>query len=240
MSLSSLITKQWGRSLVGLLLVMSAWQTPIAKAQAYKALGQDYLCYQKQDLYFYKYNRWYADEFPLKVYIPPVPQAYGAKNQAMYIPLVQEAFLNWSKAFPFLRFQWVNNPKLAQIKVQWQEKYPESENTWGKAAYPSPYMHPKKHKIQHTSTLYLAIKAQNGTALAPGEALFSAEELQAIATHEVGHALGLGHSGYADDLMYHAMYARFDGTWQISPRDLASVQRLYDLPEDLEISPCNG
>lgn len=101
--------------------------------------GQDYLCYEKHDLHFYQNYRWFAAEMPLKVYIPPVNKAWGAKNLAMYTPLVQQAFLNWSKAVPKLRFQWVNNPKQAQIQVLWQEKYPESEVTWGWVAYPTPY-----------------------------------------------------------------------------------------------------
>lgn len=205
------------------------------------APSDDYLCAWKVDLKFFKYYHWYAYEFPLRVYIPPVPESLGAANPELYPRLVQQAFMNWNTVLPLLKFVWIQEPRKAQIQVQWQEKFPESETTWGRATLPIPYLS-KEHKprIRHKSVLYLALKAQDGTGLMPGEAQFSADEFLAIATHEAGHALGLLHSNIPDDLMYHAMFAHFDGKREISQRDRASIERLYSLPEKLEISPCNG
>lgn len=203
--------------------------------------GDDYLCTWKADLKFFKYYHWYAYEFPLRVYIPPIPPFFAVSHPERYLQQVQQAFLNWSAVLPLLRFVWVQDPRQAQIQVQWQEKFPESESTWGRAALPTPYLSKeKKPRIRHKSTLFLALKAQNGTGFMPGETQFSPEEFLAIATHEAGHALGLLHSNAPDDLMYHALFAHFDGKWEISQRDKASIIRLYSLPEELEISPCNG
>jgi predicted Zn-dependent protease len=205
------------------------------------APGEDYLCQWKGDLQFYRYYHWYRHEFPLKVYIPPVPEQWVSSHENNYPQLVQEAFLNWAEVYPELTFNWTQKPAEAQIQIVWQEHFPESEKTWGRAALPTPFIRKgAPARINHKSTLFLALKAQPGSALTPGKVLFSGAEFLAIATHEAGHALGLMHSNNPDDIMYHAIYARFDGQWRISPADAASVQRLYSLPENLEMSPCNG
>jgi len=214
---------------------------PFNPVQAQTNLGQDYLCQWNADLHFFQYYHWRWSELPLKVYIPALPSKLKPKNKENYPALVKQAFLNWSAQFPALKFEWVNQAQKAQILVQWQEKYPESETAWGKAALPQPFLAKQSQpRIQHQSTLQLAIKASERSVMNPASVYFTQEEILAVSTHAIGHALGLMHSGNPDDLMYHAFYARFDGSWKISPADLASLERLFNLPEDLEISPCNG
>jgi hypothetical protein len=57
------------------------------------------------------------------------------------------------------------------------------------------------------------------------------DRVAAVAAHEMGHALGLGHSGDPDDLMFPS--ARRGPS--LSPRDVAAVDRLYDLPNGAEV-----
>src|SRR5690606_16129335 len=111
----------------------------------------------------YRYYRWYPEEMPIKVYVPPV--SYATDNPNMYYPLVQQAFLSWSQYLPQMQFQWTGNPAEAQIQVIWHERFPESESVWGMALYPTPYQTPQG--IRHRSELHLAVRAQEGTGMLP-------------------------------------------------------------------------
>ena len=55
--------------------------------------------------------------------------------------------------------------------------------------------------------------------------------------HEIGHALGLGHSNNTEDIMYTPHQY---GLVKLSQRDINSVQWLYDLPYGTSIESLNN
>lgn len=226
-------------ALASLFLFLAAASLAVkTPAQAYIPQDDQYLCDFPESLKVYRYWRWFPEELPLKVYLPNPP--FKTEQPEMYQGLVQQAFLSWTAVAPAFRFQWVANPKDAQIKVVWFEHFPDSENMWGEASLPLPYL-TAENQVRHKSEVHLAVQAQEGTGLTAGHPFFGHDELLAIAIHEVGHALGLPHSKSSDDIMSQYLFRlSAQNQWQITTRDAATLRRLYSLPRNLKISPCNG
>ncbi len=207
---------------------------------AYSPIDDHYLCDYPQDIQHYRYYRWAPEELPISVYISALPAIASSNPQANYRLWAQQAFAIWSQKVPEIKFAFVDQPQLAKITVKWVEHFPESESVWGKSIYPKPSK--VAGGVAHHSEVHLALKAQRGTTLVPGqEPWFSQDELAAIAAHEVGHALGLPHSKDPDDLMTPYLFRlTANSHWGVSQRDQNTLKRLYHLPLDLKISPCNG
>ncbi|PKL78595.1 MAG: hypothetical protein CVV27_03080 [Candidatus Melainabacteria bacterium HGW-Melainabacteria-1] len=199
------------------------------------APASDYLCEDKRSLTDLETQRWYPEEFPLKVHIPAVP--YQVKQPKMYLPLVKEAFAAWAKPFKAIRFVYVDQPEQADILIEWKEYF--DVGAWGMAHLPYLYTD-ATGKVRHHSTVYLAVNAQPGSVFNPEtKVLFSYHELLAIAKHEVGHAIGLGHSKGDMDLMGPQGYGFLSkSVFQASKRDIQTLLRLYRLPRKLKQHPC--
>ncbi len=209
-----------------------------SSAVAYSPPGDHYLCDFPERMERYRYLRWYPEEFPLKIYVPFVPPAFGVENPGMYGAIVQRAFGAWSQRLPGLRFSYTNNPQDAHIRIKWVNYFPESEGTWGQALLPVPQRPDYK---THKSEVHLAVRAQKGSGMGPGAPLFSYDELMSIAVHEVGHALGLPHSRDPEDIMTPYVFRlTANSQWKITQRDLNTLIYLYRLPRNLKTPPCNG
>lgn len=227
--------KQW-KSVSCLLACLSSLLVLSAPGQAQIAMDDHYLCDFPNTVQQYRYFRWYPEELPLRVYIPE--PHHLLRSDILYTELVMQAFMHWQQKVPPFKFVRVAQPETAEIQIVWYEHFAEGESTWGRAMYPNPYQTPQG--IRHRSQIHLALSPQKGTGMAStSQRFFSADELLMIATHEVGHALGLPHSRNRNDIMSPSVY-RLVGKhpWQISSRDVATLIHLYTLPWNLEVSPC--
>lgn len=228
------ISKGFTLAVLGSMLAGMAMMAPASRAD------DNFLCdYPFEDGRLYQAFRWDPKEFPIKVYIPPVN--LQVPNPNMYIPLVQQAFGAWTQATRLFRFQFVDNPKDAQIVVMWRNYFGEEEGQWGEATFPKPYLS-ETGEIRHKSELHLAVRAQPGSAVGSvGAVPFSYDELLAIATHEAGHALGVTHSDSEEDIM--SVYISRNTAsrkWAITQRDVNTLFALYRLPKQLKVHPCAG
>lgn len=198
------------------------------------ARADDYLCEETRRMEDIESQRWYPEEFPIKVYIPPVP--YPTEHPEMYIPLVKEAFATWARPLPGLRFAFVDTPAEASIQIQWEEYF--KGWYWGLAFLP--VLSKRNGVPRHRSVVYLAINAQPGSGMSVFKPVpFSYIELLAIAKHEVGHSLGLGHSKGDGDLMGPQGYGFLSKSiFPASQRDIDTLLRLYNLPRKLKRHPC--
>lgn len=145
---------------------------------------------------------------PLRVWIDSTTELTGA--QAAFPQAVRSAFAEWSATGIPLRFAYVPSPDDADIRVRWTEHldHKTGSTTW----------RTDRHGLLLSGDILLATHISDGQALDP-------RGMRAIALHEVGHSLGLSHSGDPGDIM--AALVHVDSLSQI---DRNTIRLIYELP----------
>ena len=144
---------------------------------------------------------------PVRVLLTP---ATTANFQPAFLDQVRAAFQRWVEAGVPVRFTFDADSSSAEVRFQWRiqfegEKSGQTELRWD-----------EEGKLTG-GTVTLATFDPKGQPLGP-------DDVRVIALHEIGHLLGLDHSPDAGDIMYAQPKVR-----DLSPRDIATVQLLYDL-----------
>lgn len=145
----------------------------------------------------------------LRVWVEPHADVPGWDDR--YPQLVRDVFPEWSVAgFP-IRFRHVLDPAVADMHIRFVSRLPGMQigltNRFRDA-----------HGWIVAADIVLATADSSGTPLPPGL-------ISGIARHEVGHALGLGHTADRASLMFPE-----SRTTSITATDRATLHLLYTLP----------
>src|SRR5512143_2119504 len=148
-----------------------------------------------------------GDVIPLTI-VPGGPEGFRPEM----VPEVRWAIDTWSPGSVGLRFSESADTAGARFVVRWADTLDAgragvTDVTWDRAG--------RIHRVD----VYLATRSPSS-----GRPL-TAEVRRAVVLHEIGHALGLPHSGRPGDVMYSVATAT-----ELSDRDRFSLRLLYELP----------
>lgn len=144
----------------------------------------------------------------------PIRVWFAPTNAAMFKPAfldaIRSAFGEWTKAGVPVRFDFDGDSTNAEVTVKWRiqfeiERTGQTDVTWD------------HNGMIQSAVITLATFDPKGQPMEP-------DDIRVVATHEVGHLLGLDHSKDSTDIMYPTAKVR-----ELSDRDARTVMLLYQL-----------
>ena len=174
--------------------------------------------YVMQSLQRGRLIRWPDNCMPLKFYIAPYQWYNSCGDDYKFRQMVIRALETWSNVSRNkVRFQIVNTMYESQINLEWKRV--------DRQALGHCYFH-----FDNASRLYSAeVQIGISDGLLHQEYMNDNEVFHTI-LHEIGHAVGLGHSPYKSDIMYTPHQY---GVVNLSKNDALTVQWLYNFPYGL-------
>jgi hypothetical protein len=145
---------------------------------------------------------------PVRVWVQNAPTLPGWRRQ--FPDLVRVALDEWSQVGIPVRFVYVSDPAKAEVRVRWVERLNDEscgETTWTADA----------EGWMRRADITLAMRSSDGV-------LQDERDMRAMALHEAGHLLGLGHTSDTTAIM--APWVAAD---DLTEADRATVRALYAL-----------
>jgi len=146
---------------------------------------------------------------PLTVWVQPFSRVPDFTNE--FVERVHVAFENWDALELPVRFAFVADSAKAEVHVSWIDHFDEpisGRTRWARD---------DEWRITDANIL-LAVHHHEGEVL-------DSESMKAMALHEIGHLLGLDHTGDSTSIMAPRVRVR-----DLSDADRATVRLLYTLP----------
>jgi hypothetical protein len=146
---------------------------------------------------------------PLTVYVASGDGLAGWRPE--YVRQVAAAFAAWGRAGVPLQFRLVDDSSRADVRVRWIDRFAEpisGRTVWSR----------DDRWWMIDANVTLALHHSDGAPL-------DADQVRAIALHEVGHLLGLDHTADAANVMAPRVRVR-----ELSAADEATVRLLYSVP----------
>ena len=144
---------------------------------------------------------------PIRVWFAPT---HAANFQPAFLDAMRQAFSVWTNARVPVRFDFTADSTNKEVTVKWRiqfeiERTGQTDVTWD-----------ENGNIK-SATITLATFDPKGRPM-------DTDDIRVVATHEVGHLLGLDHSKDSTDIMFPTAKVR-----DLSDRDVRTVLLLYQL-----------
>ncbi len=146
---------------------------------------------------------------PLTVWIQPAASIRDFTGE--YVDHVREAFQSWDQLALPVRFVFVDDSASAEVHVNWVDRFKEpisGRTRWAR----------NDDWTITDANIILAIHHHQGEIL-------DLMSMRAMALHEIGHLLGLDHTGDSTSIMAPRVRVR-----ELSEADRATVRLIYELP----------